>query len=82
MLTFLGAIGAILTFALIIFVAYLPNRSAPADQSVRDQRQSDADAVRAAGIAKLNRYEVLDKSAGTVRIPIDVAKGLTLKAYK
>ena len=80
--TFIGAIGAILIFALIIFVAYLPNMSDPADQDVRDKRQSDADAVRAEGVAKLNRYELIDKESGIVRIPIDKAKSLTLQAYK
>ena len=80
--TFIGAIGAILIFALIIFVAYLPNISDPADQDVRDKRQSDADAVRAEGVAKLNRYELIDKDSGIVRIPIDKAKSLTLQAYK
>ena len=82
LLTFVGAIGAILIFALIIFVAYLPNISDPADQDVRDKRQSDADAVRAEGVAKLNRYELIDKDSGIVRIPIDKAKSLTLQAYK
>jgi hypothetical protein len=80
--TFIGATGAILIFALIIFVAYLPNISDPADQHVRDKRQSDADAVRAEGVAKLNRYELIDKDSGIVRIPIDKAKSLTLQAYK
>ena len=80
--TFIGAIGAILIFSLIIFVAYLPNITDPADQDVRDKRQSDADAVRAEGVAKLNRYELIDKESGIVRIPIDKAKSLTLQAYK
>ena len=80
--TFIGAIGAILIFALIIFIAYLPNISAPADQDVRDKRQSDADAVRSEGVAKLNRYEIINKESGIVRIPIDKAKSLTLQAYK
>ena len=80
--TFIGAIGAILIFSLIIFVAYLPNRSDPADQAVREKRQIDADAVRAEGVAKLNRYELIDKDLGIVRIPIDKAKSLTLQAYK
>ena len=82
LLTFVGAIGAILIFALIIFVAYLPNIPDPADQDIRDKRQSDADTVRAEGVAKLNRYELIDKDSGTVRIPIDKAKSLTLQAYK
>jgi hypothetical protein len=81
-LTFIGVVGAILTFALIIFVAYLPNLPAPADQKANEDRQAAADEARAAGAAKLQGYEVLNKDGGVVRIPIEEAKALTLKAYQ
>lgn len=81
-LTFIGSIGAILIFALIIFITYLPTVADPADQKANEDRQAAADSVRAAGAAKLEGYEVLNKEAGTVRIPIEDAKALTLKAYK
>jgi hypothetical protein len=80
--TFIGALGAILIFAVIIYIAYLPNRAAPVDSKVVADRQAKADEARAAGIAKLNGFAVVNKEAGTVRIPIELAKELTLKNYK
>lgn len=82
LLTFLGVIGAFLTFVLVVFVAYLPNRPAPVDHEVIRERQERADASRAAGRGKLQGYEVLDAQAGTVRIPIERAMNLTVSAYR
>jgi hypothetical protein len=81
LLSFTGAVGAILVFALILYVAYLPNRPAPVDQQVSDARQAKADEARAAGEAKLNGYEIINAEAGTVRIPIEDAMELTVAAY-
>jgi hypothetical protein len=82
MLTFLGSLGAILIFALILFVAYLPNRPAPVDAQVLADRQARADEARAAGIKKLTSLEVIDAEAGTARIPIEDAMLATVEAYK
>ncbi len=79
--TFIGALGAILIFAVIIYIAYLPNRADRVDAAVVAERQAKADEARAAGIAKLNAFAVVDKEAGTVRIPIELAKDLTLNNY-
>ncbi len=81
-LTFIGSIGTFLIFALILFVVYLPQLADPADQAVIEKRQTDADSIRAAGAAKLEGYEVLNKEAAIVRIPIEEAKEFTLKAYQ
>jgi len=80
--TFLGSLAAILIFALIIFIAYLPNRPAPVDASIAANRQKLADESRAAGKSKLEGYEVVNAEAGTVRIPIEAAMELTVKSYK
>lgn len=79
--TFIGALGAILIFAIIIYIAYLPNRAERVDAAVVAERQAKADEARAAGIAKLNGFAVVNKEAGTVRIPIELAKELTLNNY-
>ncbi|HBM86180.1 MAG TPA: hypothetical protein DD423_05280 [Opitutae bacterium] len=81
LLSFTGAVGAIFVFALILYVAYLPNRPAPFDQQVNDARQAKADEARAAGEAKLNSYEIINAEAGTVRIPIEDAMESTVAAY-
>jgi len=82
LLTFLGGLGAILIFALILFLAYLPNRPAPVNAETAALRQSKADEARAAGHAKLSNYAVVNAEAGTVRIPIEVAIEQTVSAYQ
>jgi hypothetical protein len=79
--TFIGGIGAILIFALVLFVAYLPSRPAPADQAAKDARQAKADEARAAGLSKLNGYAVINAEAGTVRIPLHEAMELTVAKH-
>ncbi|MEM8866690.1 MAG: hypothetical protein AAGC73_00325 [Verrucomicrobiota bacterium] len=79
--TFLGFLGAILIFALLLYIAYIPNRPAPADAAVAETRQIKADEARAAGKAKLTGYEVVNAEAGVVRIPIEEAIQLTIKDY-
>jgi hypothetical protein len=79
--TFMGGIGAILIFAFILFIAYLPNRPEPVDQAVNDARQAKADEARAAGLSKLNGYAVINAEAGTVRIPLKKAMELTVAKY-
>ena len=66
---------------MILFVAYLPSRPAAVDQAVNEARQATADEARAAGVAKLTSFEVIDEEAGTVRIPIQDAMELTVAAY-
>ena len=80
-LTFIGGIGAFLIFAIVLFVAYLPNRPAPADQAANDTRQAKADEARAAGLSKLNGYAVINAEAGTVQIPLNEAMELTVAKY-
>ena len=81
LLSFLGAVGAILIFVLILFVAYLPNRPAPVDAAVVADRQLKADEARANGIKKLTSLEVIDAEAGVARIPIEDAMLITVEAY-
>lgn len=79
--TFLGSLGAILIFVAILFIAYLPNRPDAVNAQANATRQAKADEARAAGIKKLNNYEVVDATTGTVRIPIAEAMKLTVDAY-
>ena len=82
LLSFVGAVGAILVFALILYVAYLPNRPAPVDQQAYEARQIAADKARADGNAKLNGLAVINAESGSVRIPIADAMELTVAAYR
>jgi len=81
LLTFLGSLGGILIFVLIIWIAYLPNRPEPVNAQVGAERKAKADEARAAGISKLTGTEVIDAEAGTVRIPIEQAMKLAVDNY-
>ncbi|WPJ95724.1 hypothetical protein SH580_20095 [Coraliomargarita algicola] len=81
LLSFLGGLGAILIFGLILFVAYLPNRPEPVNAQAGIDRQAKADEARAAGLEKLSSYKVINAEAGTVAIPIADAMELTVAAY-
>lgn len=78
--TFLGSLGAILIFALIIFLAYLPNLPEPVDQAAYEERQAKADQARAEGIAKISKYAVA--ADGSIQIPVDAAMDLVTSEYK
>jgi hypothetical protein len=82
LLTFLGSLGAILIFALIIFIAYLPNRPDAVDAQTTANRQAKADEARAQGLAKLNGYELINAETGSARIPVEVAMEMTVSAYQ
>ncbi|MFT4901450.1 MAG: hypothetical protein ACI81V_000723 [Lentimonas sp.] len=82
LLTFLGALGAILIFALIILVAYLPNRPDPVNQAIAETRKLKATETIAQGKAKLTSYEVVDAASGVVRIPIEIAMEQTINSYQ
>ena len=81
LLTILGSLGAILIFALILFIAYLPNRPDPVDAAISAERQAKADESRAAGIKKLSTFELLDSDSGIARIPIEDAMRHTVDSY-
>jgi len=78
--SFLGSLGAILIFALIIFLAYLPNRPEPIDEDAAEEREAKAEQARAEGIAKITKYEV--RGDGSIQIPVDVAMDLVVEDYK
>ena len=82
LLSFTGIVVALLAFVMILFVADLPSGSTSVDQVVNEARQAKADEARAANLAKLTGYEVINADAGIVRIPIEDAMNATVAAYK
>lgn len=81
LLSLTGIFGSILVFAVILYVAYLPGRPSAVDQETAEKRKQTADEARAAGLAKITGYEVIDSEAGLVRIPIEEAMDLTVMEY-
>lgn len=81
LLSLTGIVGAILVFAVILYVAYLPGRPPAVDYKVGEARKQTADEAQAAGIAKITGYEVIDAEAGVVRIPIEAAMDSIVAEY-
>lgn len=81
-LTFIGALGAMLIFALIILIAYLPNRPDPVNAEIAATRKLKALGSIAEGKSKLQGYAVINADAGLVRIPIERAMEQTLSRYQ
>ena len=82
LLSVTGIVGTILVFAVILYVAYLPGRPPAVDYQAAENRKQIADEARAAGLAKINGYEVIDAEAGLVSIPIEEAMNSTVEAYQ
>ncbi len=81
LLTFLGSVGGILIFGILLFVAYIPDQADPADLEAFELRQIKADEARAASQAKMTATEVIDADKKLARIPVAEAMELTVNAY-
>lgn len=81
--TLLAAVGGFAIFLLILFVAYLPNKAAPAGDGVKTPEQRKAALAELRGKEKTTAttYGWVDKDAGVVRIPIAQAKELIIQEH-
>ncbi len=69
--TVLGTVGGILVIAVLISVMlYATRDQSPDDNAARAAKLAE---VRAADAKAVTEYSWIDKSKGTVRLPIDVA---------
>lgn len=81
--TLLAVIGGFAIFVVILLVAYLPNKAAPAGDGVKTPEQ------RKAALAELHgkehttatTYAWVDKDKGVVRIPVERAIELTIQEH-
>lgn len=63
----------ILLFGIFMLIAYVPNRPAPLDEATITKRLDNREKLEAEQEQKATSYEVIDKEAGVVRIPIERA---------
>lgn len=82
--TLIAAIGGFAIFALILVVAYLPNKAAPAGDGVKTPEQRKAILAELHGKEKTaaTSYGWVDKEKGVVRLPVDRAIELTIQEHK
>ena len=81
-ITLIASAAGILLFALIIWITYLPTRSANADAATKASREQKLVETKAKAAETLNNYAVVSKTEGIYRMPIDKAMELTVKSYQ
>lgn len=74
----IGWVGVILLFALIVLIAYVPNRDQAPGEDANAVRLEIRTQVDDAQQKLISSYEWVDQSAGTVRIPVDQAMSLVV----
>lgn len=78
-----AVIGGFLIFALILTIAYLPNKPEPLPQGTKtpEERAGILRDLRAHEADVANSYGWVDQSKGVVRVPIERAMELTIDDY-
>jgi hypothetical protein len=81
--TLVAVVGGFAIFLLIMLVAYLPNKAAPAGDGVRtpEQRKAALAELRGKEQTTATTYGWVDQNAGVVRIPISRAKELLIQEH-
>ena len=81
--TLVAAIGGFAIFGLILVVAYLPNKAAPAGDGVKTPEQRKAILAELHGKEQTaaTSYGWVDKEKGVVRLPLDRAIELTIQEH-
>jgi hypothetical protein len=79
-----AVIGGFLIFALILVIAYLPNKPAPLPEGTKtpEERAAILRELRAKEVAAATSYGWVDQTKGVVRIPIERAMQLTIEEHK
>ena len=78
----LGILGALLIFAFILYIAYLPNRPRAVDQDRIAERYANRRENDANQQSRATSYEWIDREEGIVRIPIDRAMILVVDQWQ
>ena len=78
-LTVVAFLGVMLLFALIIAIAYIPNRPTPANEDIVKERKARLAEVNSKQKALISRYAWVDKNEKIVRLPIERAMQLTVR---
>jgi cbb3-type cytochrome oxidase subunit 3 len=79
LLNFLAVSAFLLLFLLILWLAYIPNRSPEVNESLRIQLESELRDVQSKGRKLLTDYAVVDSAQGQYRIPIEQSMEITLR---
>lgn len=83
-LTFAAVLGGLAIFALIVTIAYLPQRPAPIQQGALTpkERATRLIEMRSKEQKQSTSYGWIDQQKGAVQLPIDRAVELTIQEYQ
>ena len=81
-LSIVGVTAGLLIFALILYLAYVPNRPGLVDAARIEQRELFLAQNEAEQVERANNYSWVNRQQGIVRIPIDQAMDLTVKEWQ
>jgi len=82
--TLLASVGGFSIFLIILVVAYLPNKAAPAGDGVKTpaERKAALAELRGKEQTAATTYAWVDKDKGVVRLPLERAVELTIQEAK
>jgi hypothetical protein len=82
--TLLAAVGGFSIFLIILVIAYLPNKAAPAGDGVKTpaERKAALAELRGKEQTAATTYGWVDKDKGVVRLPLERAVELTIQEAK
>ena len=75
----LGWLGFVFLFVFILLITYYPNRPPAPDHAIIENRYERIRSLTSDQRRKSESYEVVDRSAGVVRIPVDRARDLMVE---
>ena len=82
--TLLAAVGGFSIFLIILVIAYLPNKAAPAGDGMKTpaERKAALAELRGKEQTAATTYGWVDKDKGVVRLPLERAVELTIQEAK
>ena len=75
--TFLGVVGSMLLFLLILAISYIPSDKDPVEGNIAEMREATFAENYAAQRKAINETRVVDPNAGIYKIPVSDAIDLT-----
>ena len=77
LLTFLGVVGSMLLFLVILAITYIPSDKAPVEGNIVAMREATFEANYAAQRKSIDETKVVDPTSGIYKIPVSDAIDIT-----
>ncbi len=70
-----------LLFALVLWVAYIPNQQPPIGAQAKEDAEAQLREMKSEAMQMVMEYKVMDMEKGQVRIPVEKAMEMTVQEY-